>query len=192
VKHEVQDAVELARRIATGLPRPVQILVIKPLGYRLKKGGKLLYRQPACLICTDPEMALADFLQDFLWRWDIAVNVRDEKTILGVGQAQVRTEASNQNAPALAVSACALLLLASVKAPGKNGSPGRLQEAKWYRRKKPERATTSERINQLRRELWSDAINPGHLSDFMSNTAPEEKSDQCPLPLPSAVFLTMN
>jgi hypothetical protein len=172
--------------------RPVQILVIKPLGYRLKQGGKLLYRQPAYLICTDPEMALEDFLQDFLWRWDIEVNFRDEKTILGVGQAQVRTEASNQNAPALAVSAYALLLLASVKAHGKNGTPDRLQEAKWYRRKKQERATTSELINQLRRELWSEAINPEHLSDFMSSTAPDEKSEKCPLPLASAVFLSTN
>ncbi|MGD0744540.1 MAG: hypothetical protein ABSA45_05245 [Verrucomicrobiota bacterium] len=65
--------------------RPVQILVIKALGYRLKKGGKLLYRTPAFLVCTDPQMALEDFLEDFLWRWDIEVNFQDEKTIFGVG-----------------------------------------------------------------------------------------------------------
>jgi len=69
--------------------------------YRFKNGGKLLYRQPAFLVCTDPQMALEDFLQDFLWRWDFEVNFRDEKTHLGVEQAQVRTEASNQNGPAL-------------------------------------------------------------------------------------------
>ena len=85
--------------------RPVQLLVIKPLGYRLTVGGKLLYRQPAYLLCTDPQMAVPEFLQQFLWRWDIEVNFRDEKTLLGVGQAQVRTASSNQNAPALAVAA---------------------------------------------------------------------------------------
>ncbi len=69
--------------------RPVQLLVIKPLGYRLTIGGKLLYRQPAYLICTDPQLAVQEFLQQFLWRWDIEVNFRDEKTLLGVGQAQV-------------------------------------------------------------------------------------------------------
>lgn len=170
--------------------RPVRIMVIRPLGYCLKKGGKLLYRQAAYLICTDPGMSLADFLQDFLWRWDIEVNFRDEKTILGVGQAQVRTESSNQNAPALGVSAYALLLLASVKTYGKTGSPDRLQEARWYRRKQHERATTSELINQLRRELWQEAINPAHLSDFTSDDAPEQKSEKCPVPLASALFLS--
>ena len=170
--------------------RPVQVVVIKPLGYRLKKGGKLLYRQPAFLVGTDPQMTVADLLQDFLWRWDIEVNFRDEKTILGVGQAQVRTEASTQNAPALAVAAYALLLMASVKAYGKNGAPDRLLEAKWYRRKKQERATTSELINQLRRELWADALNPKHFSDFMTGSSAQQKSEKCAVPLASAAFLS--
>ena len=172
--------------------RPVQIVVIKPLGYRLKKGGKLLYRQPAFLVCTDPQMSLEDLLQDFLWRWDIEVNFRDEKTLLGVGQAQVRTEAANQNAPALAVAAYALLLMASVKAYGQNGAPDRLLEAKWYQRKPPERATTTELINQLRRELWSEALNCNHFSDFMTRHGPEEKSEKCAVPLAAAVFLSSN
>jgi hypothetical protein len=172
--------------------RPVQILVIKPLGYRLKNGGKLLYRKPAFLVCTDPQMAQADLLQDFLWRWDLEVNFRDEKTILGVGQAQVRTEASNQNAPALAVAAYALLLMASVHAYGKNGAPDRLRQAKWYQRKEPQRATTTELINQLRRELWSQALNPTHFSDFMCQSHPDQKSEKCDVPLASAVFLSSN
>lgn len=172
--------------------RPVQIIVIKALGYRLKKGGKLLYRQPAFLVCTDPQMALEDFLQDFLWRWDIEVNFRDEKTLLGVGQAQVRTEASNQNAPALAVAAYAMLLMASVKAYGKNGAPDRLWEAKWYQRKEKERATTNELINQLRRELWSEALNSEHFSDFMSGRDRDPKSEKCEIPLATAAFLSVN
>lgn len=172
--------------------RPVQVMVIKPLGYRLKKGGKLLYRQPAFLVCTDPHMTLEDMLQDFLWRWDIEVNFRDEKNILGVGQAQVRTEASNQNVPALAVAGYALLLMASVKAYGKNGSPDRLLEAKWYRRKEQQRATTSELINQLRRELWADAINPTHFPNFTTGTTAQEKSQKCAVPLASAAFMCFN
>ena len=172
--------------------RPVQLLVIKPLGYRLTIGGKLLYRQPAYLISTDPQMALEEFLQQFLWRWDIEVNFRDEKTLLGVGQAQVRTEPSNQNAPALAVAAYAMLLLASVKTYGKRGFPDRVQQAKWYRRKKKDRATTNELINQLRRELWSEALNPEHFSDFTSRAAPDLKSPKSAVPLRSAAFLSLN
>ena len=172
--------------------RPVQVVVIKPLGYRLKKGGKLLYRQPAFLVCGDPQMKLEDLLQNYLWRWDIEVNFRDEKTILGVGQAQVRTEASTQNAPALAVAAYALLLMASVKAYGKNGSPDRLLEAKWYHRKKQERATTNELINQLRRELWADSLDPAHFPHFTTPPTANQNSEKCDVPLSSAVFLSCN
>ena len=172
--------------------RPVQIMVIKPLGYRLKQGGKLLYRAPAFLVCTDPQMARADFLQRFLWRWDIELNFRDEKTLLGVGQAQVRTEAANQHAPALAVSAYAMLLLASVKAYGKNGGPDRLDHAKWYQRQPTQRATTNELINQLRRELWSETLNPKHFSHFMTAGSSDQNPEKCDVPLASAVFLSTN
>jgi hypothetical protein len=188
---QIKEMGPVVMRLNRGV-QAVRIMVIKPLGYRLKKGGKLLYRQPAFLLCTDPKMSLADFLQDFLWRWDIEVNFRDEKTILGVGQAQVRTEASNQNAPALAVAAYSLLHLASVQAHGQTGSPDRLQQAKWYQRKKEDRATTSELINQLRRDLWFDAINPAHLSDFLSTSAPDQNPEKPPVSLPAAAFLTMN
>jgi hypothetical protein len=172
--------------------RPVQLLLIEPLGYRLTLGGRLLYRQPAYLLCTDPQTALQEFLQQFLWRWDIEVNFRDEKTLLGVGQAQVRTEASNQNAPALGVAAYALLLLASVNAYGKNGAPDRLEQAKWYRRKKKDRAATNELINQLRRELWSAALGPADFSHFSSDRAPDQKCQKPAVPLRSALFLSLD
>lgn len=171
--------------------RPVRLVVIKPLGYRLKIGGRILYRQPAYLICTDPHLALEEVLQDFLWRWDIEVNFRDEKTLLGVGQAQVRTEQSNQNAPALAVSAYALLLLAAVKAYGKNGVPDRVDQAKWYQRKDADRATTNELINQLRKELWFPAIKNPNFSDFTYHQAPDQKSEKCVVPMETAAFLSL-
>ena len=104
----------------------------------------------------------------------------------------MRTEASNQNAPALAVAAYAMLLLASIRAYGKNGAPDRLREAKWYRRKKKQRATTNELINQLRRELWSQALNPEYFSDFTTSRNPDDKSPKCEVPLAAAAFLSVN
>ncbi len=172
--------------------RPVRLLVIKPLGYRLTLGGRVLYRRAAYLICTDPQIPLEEILQHCLWRWDIEVNFRDEKTLLGVGQAQVRTEASNQNAPALAVAAYALLWLASVKTYGRCGVPDRVHQAKWYRRKKRDRATTNELINQLRRELWAAALGPDHSPQFTSHGPPDQKSQKCDVPLRSAAFLSLN
>lgn len=167
---------------------PVRILVIKPLGYRLKNGGKLLYRQPAFLVCTDPDLPLEQFLQDFLWRWDIEVNFRDEKTILKIGQAQVRTEPSTRHAPALGVAAYSLLTLAATQAFGKSGTPDRQQQPKWCHRSVDQRATTNELINQLRIELWASALQPGHFSDFIAGTPPDQKSDKYKLNPAAAMF----
>lgn len=167
---------------------PVQVMVIKPLGYRLTIGGKLLYRQPAFLICTDPDLSAETFLQYFLWRWDIEVNFRDEKTILKVGQGQVRHENSTQNAPALGVSAYSLLLLAATQTYGKTGVPDRQHQPKWYRRRKDQRATTNELINQLRIELWASSLRPGHFSDFMTATPPKQKSEKSELNPAAAMF----
>jgi hypothetical protein len=167
---------------------PVRVMVIKPLGYRLKAGGKLLYRQPGFLVCTDPELPLEEFLQDFIWRWDIELNFRDEKTILKIGQAQVRTENSTHNAPALGVAAYGLLLLAATQAYGKSGVPNRQHQPKWYHREVQKRATTNELINQLRIELWASALRPGHFSDFMSATTPDQKSQKSQLNPAAAMF----
>jgi hypothetical protein len=157
---------------------PVHIIVIKPLQYRLKLGGKLLYRQPAFLVCTDPDLPLEQFLQDYLWRWDIEVNFRDEKTVLNVGQAQVRTEHSTQHAPALAVAAYSLLLVAAVNTYGRNAVPDREHQPKWYQRGPEKRATTNELINQLRVELWASALRPRHFSDFTTAMPPNQKSEK--------------
>lgn len=168
---------------------PVQVMVIKPLGYRLKAGGKLLYRQPAFLVCTDPDLSREQCLQDFLWRWDIEVNFRDEKTLFKIGQAQVRTEPSTQNAPALGVAAYSLLLLAATQAYGPRGAPDRHPQPKWYRRPAEQRATTNELINQLRIELWASALRPGHFSDFMTGPPPEQKSQKS-IPNPAAAMFS--
>jgi hypothetical protein len=167
---------------------PVQVMVIKPLGYRLKAGAKLLYRQPAFLVCTDPDLSVEELLQDFLWRWDIEVNFRDEKTILKIGQAQVRAENSTQNAPALGVAAYSLLLLAATETYGKRGVPDRQHQPKWYRRDENKRATTNELINQLRIELWASALGPGHFSDFLTASAADQKSEKLELNPAAAMF----
>ena len=66
--------------------------------------ARRLYTRPAYIICTDPDLPLEDILQEYVWRWDIEVNHRDEKTILGVGQAQVRNENSVKYEPDLCSS----------------------------------------------------------------------------------------
>lgn len=55
------------------------LIIIAPLAYRPRKGARLLYRQPAYLICSDPGMSVQKALQNYLWRWDIEINFREEK-----------------------------------------------------------------------------------------------------------------
>lgn len=172
----------------TGVETRVRVVVIAPLGYRLKKGGKLLYRQPAYLICTDPDVPLADLVQEYLWRWDIEVNFRDEKCLLGVSEAQVREPEAVRRQPACAVAAYALLLLAAHKTYGADRLPPSVPLAKWRRSEPPRRATTGMLINQLRVELWSRHLRAESLSHFRSRPGPSQKSDKPSTDLASALF----
>ena len=141
------------RALQAGGSQNLQLLVIAPLGYRLRKGSKLLYRQPAFLICTDPALDIQSLLQSYLWRWDIEVNFRDQKSLLGIGEAQVRNPHSVQSQPALAVAAYGLLLLAAAQA-----NLQALTQPKWRPDSEPKRLSTASLINLLRHELWNASI----------------------------------
>jgi hypothetical protein len=169
----------------------VQLLVIAPLGYRLRKTSKVLYRKPAYLVCTDATLAIEQLLQHYLWRWDIEVNFRDEKTLLGVGQAQVRHPTSAQAVPALAVAAYALLLLAARKAFPSESLPLTLPLPKWRSRKRS-RASTQTLIGLLRQELWAEAITSRNFSHFRSTTAQNQKSQKSTPSLTGALFYAPN
>lgn len=166
----------------------LRLIIVRPVGYQLRKGASKLYTQPAYLICTDPALALQEVLQRYVWRWDIEVNHRDEKTILGVGQAQVRNENSAVNIPATAVAAFAMLHLAAVKAYGRGGRPTGIPEAKWRKRGKKKRPSTQDLINELRRELWAHAIRQEILTDFMNHAHGHTKSVKFEPNLCSALF----
>lgn len=166
----------------------LRLVVIAPVPYLKRPGGKRLYRQPGYLICTDPELPLDTLVQEYIWRWDIEVNHRDEKTLLGVGQAQVRNANSVGSVPAAAVAAYAMLHVAAMKAYGWSGKPNAIPEAKWRNPKKKKRASTQDLINELRRELWSESINPKHLTDFMNRNPSATKSVKSETDLCSAIL----
>ena len=177
---------EAVRWRVTGATRTLRVIVIAPLGYRLHKNGRMLYRKPAYLICTDPALPIARVLQAYLWRWGIEVNFRDQKTLLGVGQARVRHPEAVQRVPALAVAAYAMLLMAAFRAHG----VVQLPPPAWRRRTPGSHMTTATLINQLRYELWSDSLRPG-LCDF-THTTPTDQKPQKPLPrLESAVLYAL-
>lgn len=175
-----------------GVDRPVRIVVIAPVGYRLRQGGKLLYRQPAYLICTDPQLPLDAIVQEYLWRWDIEVNIRDEKCLLGVSEAQLRQPEAVRRQPAAAVAAYALLLLAGIKTYGPNGLPPAVPLPRWRARVAPRRATTSQLLGQLRVELWSHCLRSDTLTHFRSRSPCNENPRKPAHNLATAVFYAHN
>ncbi len=170
-----------------GKEHDLRLIVIAPLGYRLTKNSKLLYRKPAYLICTDPDADIQEVLQAYIWRWDIEVNFRDEKSLIGVGQAQVRHEQSVEKVPALAVAAYAMLLTASIQAYGTTGKPDSLPTPKW-RRKETLRASTQSLLQHLRHEVWADAL---HFSSFVAQPHQHTKLEKLDTTLASALFYAL-
>jgi hypothetical protein len=175
-----------------GVTAAVRVVVIAPLGYRLRQGSRLLYRQPAYLLCTDPALPLEQVLQEYLWRWDIEVNLRDEKCLLGVSEAQLRHPAAVQRQPAAAVAAYGFLLLAAHDAYGHDGRPPSVPLPRWRRRAPPRRPTTANLVSQLRVELWSQCLRRETLSHFRSRLRHDQKSDKLGAHLASAVFYAHN
>ena len=161
---------------AAGVEQRLQLIVVAPLGYRLNKNSKVFYRQPAYLICTDPELSAEQLLQSFLWRWDIEVNFRDEKSLLGVDEAQVRNPNAVANVSASTVAAYGLLLLAAAQVFGTGGIPDALPRPAW-RRNEPPRASTPALINHLRFELWGRAL-AANLCGFSTARIPHQKPEK--------------
>jgi len=170
---------------------PLRLLVVAPVGYRLRKGSKLLYRQPAHLICTDPSLPLDLFLQMALWRWDIEVNHRDEKQIIGVGESQVWSPLSVARQPALAVASYAILLLAGERTFRGQQTRGALPLPKWQHKDPHQRMSTQELLRQLRSEVWRYAIDHAPADSDPFVTAPEDvtkSSESSWSPIPAWLY----
>ena len=135
--------------------RDVLIVIIRPLAYRPSNGAKLLYRDPAYLICSDPELPLEQLIQAYIWRWEIELNFRDEKHVMGVGEAQVRTPSAVQAVPAFIVASYAFLLLAAHSIKVNSSS---LPPPKWYRQEPTGRVTTQKIISIFRSQFWKMKI----------------------------------
>lgn len=167
--HEFEiKTIDAIRWIGSG-NRDVRLVVIRPLAYRPRKGSRLLYRQPVYLICSDPTLALQQLMQAYIWRWEIELNFRDEKTVLGVGQAQVRTKSAVESVPALLVASYAFLLLAS---HGCAKNADHLPLPRWRMKDPGRRDSTQQLINLLRSQLWGKSlglnkthfVDPNHLN----------------------------
>jgi hypothetical protein len=164
--------------------RDLKLIIVRPLAYRPRKGAHLLYRDPAYLLCTDPQMDLAEALQAYLWRWEIEVNFRDQKTLLGSGQAQVRCPGATERVPALIAAAYAFMHLSLMRVHGQDALP----LPRWQRSRPQNRCSTAQGINLLRVSLWGRALGVDHLTHFDRTRRLLAKSDQCLNDPASALF----
>lgn len=136
--------------------RPVRLLVVSPVGYRTSKNGRQYYRQPVYLLTTDLTTPAAVLLQAYFDRWGIEVNHRDEKEILGVGQAQVWNENSVSKVPALMVAMYSWLLLAGLKCYGPKRTEVYEPLPKWRRNAK--RPSCLDLVTLLRRQVTENPM----------------------------------
>lgn len=171
---------------SAGKLHDLQLIIIRPLGYRLTKNSKILYRQPAYLICTDCKLALDKLLQAYLWRWEIEVNFRDEKTLMGCGQAQVRTEKAVRNLPAFITAIYSYIHLAAHRAC-QSRNESFLPRPKWYPAKPEQRITSSEIINLFRTQLWFKETK-NNFSGFVKKQHQLRSLKNCTNPLTAAIL----
>jgi hypothetical protein len=136
---------------------PMRLIIVAPLRYRKKKNSKLLYRQTAYLLCPYVDVPIEQLLQYYFFRWDIEVNNRDEKSLLGVGDAQVRSEESVAKNPQLAVIAASTLVLASLRAYGPTRTDDYFDLPKW-RKEKIRRPSMLDLVSQFRYEIMKEQL----------------------------------
>lgn len=144
--------------------RDLALVILRPLAYRPAKGRPLLYRDPMYLLCTDVGLGVAQVLQAYLWRWEIEVGFRDQKTLLGSGEAQVRAAPSVGRVPALIAAAYGFLHLALAGSEGQRQLP----RPRWYPADETQRTSTQQAINLVRAELWGQALGLENKTDFVT------------------------
>ena len=167
-----------------GAQRAVRLIIIAPLAYRPRSGGRLLYRNPAFLICTDPNLDVQKVVQYYFWRWDIEVNFREEKSLLGVGHPQVRNPHSCHTTPAFQVAVYAMLLLAAARCHHVDVLP----RPKWQAHVASERTSTQRLLRNLRFEVWGRGLGLNHFPGFCSPSPGSQNPEKLLAALPSAIL----
>jgi hypothetical protein len=173
-----------------GCDLPLQVVVIKPLGYRLRKGSKLLYRRAAFLICTDPNLDLPMLIQAYIYRWEIECNHRDEKSLLGVAQGQVWNPDAVRRLPQLQVASYSLLLLASLLSYGFQRTTDYLPLPKW--RRQSARPSLLDLLNLLRSQIFARGVDAPVVSfDAFASAATPPELKPPKLPLAAEILATL-
>jgi hypothetical protein len=148
IRYKVLHPVLWRRGAAT---KPLKLIVIAPQPYKLSKHSRTNYREPAYVLTTDLKSSLNLLIQYYFDRWQIEVNHRDEKSLLGVGHAQVWSARSIPRHPAFAVASYSMLLLAALQTFGSDRTKDFCPLPKW--RKPTSCYSTLDLFTLLRKEI---------------------------------------
>jgi hypothetical protein len=132
--------------------KPLRLIVVAPVPYRLSPGMPRYYRQKAYLLVSqEGKISTPLALQCYFDRWQIEVNHRDEKQHIGIVDAQVWNDHSVDRLPAFMVAAYAFLLLAALRAFGPTRTQDYLQPPRWQRAAR-RRPSCLDLLSKLREE----------------------------------------
>ena len=164
VKYKEQKGVLWRRGAGTS---QLRLLVIAPVPYKLSRHSRTNYREPAYFLSTDLATSTKLLVQACFDRWQIEVNHRDEKDILGVGQAQVRAVQSVPRHPALAVASYSMLLLAALREFGPGRTDNYVLHPVW--RKESKRPSFLDIVTLLRKECSETSVSQLLHANFAQN-----------------------
>jgi len=127
---------------------------------------------------------LKTLLQAYVHRWEIECNHRDEKSLLGVAQGQVRNPQAVPRLPQFQVALYSLLLLSSLLAYGFHRAAAYLPLPKW--RRHSIRPSLLDLLNLLRQQITARAFpsEPQIISTTSLLPSPQPRSCRKYLPLP--------
>lgn len=129
--------------------RPLRLIVLAPQPYLVRSTSRS-YRQPAYLLTTDLDTPVATLIQIYIDRWQIEVNHREEKDLLGLGQVQAWSRLGAERHPAFTVALYSLVLTATLLEFGPTRTDAFSSLPRW-RRSSP-RPSLLDLLRLLRRE----------------------------------------
>jgi hypothetical protein len=147
-----------------GARRLLRLFVLAPIPYRKTKAGYVNYREEAYLLCDDNKLSAQKLLQAYFDRWQIEINHRDEKSILGVGQAQVWADLSVPRVPTLMVATYSVMLLSVLETYGPKRTNDYELLPKW--RNAARRPSCQDAVTLLRKQIEARRSTPTNVVGY--------------------------
>ena len=128
--------------------RDLRIIIVAPVYYI--RGCVRGHRDPMFLVTTDLKTPIEKLLEHYIWRWEIELNFKDEKSVFGINEPQVwNADAVEKRSPFIAL-VYSMFMLACHRTFQENNP---ITYAKWRNPEKIRRASARDY-----RELFRKAV----------------------------------